>query len=133
MLPLNFLLYTAVSGIFLLVAFLGVVDFSGASDFAYNPLLSATLPLETQTVAAADSTGVRHQNALVPHTWLPDARRSLYPGFSFMGCYQVRNLWIAALWLRTISCCLVRLAPWLAAWAVVSVLFGVLTAITKQT
>jgi len=37
--------------------------------------------------------------------------------------------WIAALWLRTISC-LVRLAPWLA-WAVVSVLFGVLTAITQ--
>jgi len=79
---------TAVSGIFLLVAFLGVVDFSGASDFAYNPLLFSNVSRDTNPVAAADS--IRLSNALVPfHTWLPDARRSLYPGFSFIGgCYS---------------------------------------------
>jgi len=45
----KFLLYTAVSGIFSTGCLPGEwLTFSGASDFAYNPLLSATLPLETQ-------------------------------------------------------------------------------------
>jgi len=97
MLPLNFLLYTAVSGNFLLWSFLGVVDFSGASDFAYNPLLSATLPLETQTVAAADSTGVRVKTPwflFIPGCQMLTSKP--LPRFQFYwGVLLKLNLWIA--------------------------------------
>jgi len=88
----KFLLYTAVSGNFLLVAFLGVVDFSGASDFAYNPLLSATLPLETQILLLLPILlGFAVKTPLVPfHTWLPDAHVEASTPVSVLlaGCYS---------------------------------------------
>jgi len=87
----KFLLYTAVSGNFLLVAFLGVVDFSGASDFAYNPLLSATLPLETQILLLLPILLGSVKTPLVPfHTWLPDAHVEASTPVSVLlgGCYS---------------------------------------------
>ncbi|HEY9298903.1 MAG TPA: proton-conducting transporter membrane subunit, partial [Phormidium sp.] len=45
---IKFLLYTTVSGILLLAAFLSVVWLSGSSNFTYQPLRTHNLPIETQ-------------------------------------------------------------------------------------
>lgn len=72
---IKFLLYTTVSGILLLAAFLGVVWFSGSSSFAYEPLRTHSLPLGTQLLLLGTilvAFGIKIP--LVPlHTWLPDA------------------------------------------------------------
>jgi len=87
MLPLNFCSTRQFQN-FLLVAFLGVVDFSGASDFAYK-LLSATL-LETQILLLPILLGFAVKTPLVPfHTWLPDAHVEALPRFQFYWrCYS---------------------------------------------
>lgn len=73
----KFLLYTFVSGIALLVAFLLTFFFSGTGSFSLDALAApqSPYPLAFQTVALALITlGFGIKMPLVPlHTWLPDA------------------------------------------------------------
>lgn len=132
----KFLIYTAVSGIALLASFLGVVWFSGGNSFAYNPQLAAALPLGTQLLLLGGilvAFGIKIP--LVPfHTWLPDAHVEASTPISVLlagvllklGTYGLLRFGLALFpdaW--------ANLAPFLATWAVVSVLYGALSAIAQ--
>jgi NAD(P)H-quinone oxidoreductase subunit 4 len=71
----KFLIYTAISGILILAAFLGLTWLTGSKDFNYQPLLAQALPLGQQfLLLGAILIGFGIKIPLVPfHTWLPDA------------------------------------------------------------
>lgn len=132
----KFLIYTAVSGILLLASFLGLVWLSGASSFTLASLDTTSLPLATQLVllgALLLAFGIKIP--LVPlHTWLPDAHVEASTPISVL---------LAGVLLKLGTYGLLRFgmgllpqawevfAPWLATWAVVSVLYGASCAIAQ--
>ncbi len=133
----KFLIYTAVSGILILASFLGLIWLSGASSFAYDPSKTQALPLATQILLLlALLVGFGIKIPLVPfHTWLPDAHVEASTPVSVL---------LAGVLLKLGTYGLLRfgmglfpeawttLAPWLATWAVVSVLYGSFTAIAQK-
>jgi NAD(P)H-quinone oxidoreductase subunit 4 len=132
----KFLIYTALSGILILAAFLGLVWLSEANSFAYEDVRNAVLPLTAQLfLLGALLIGFGIKIPLVPfHTWLPDAHVEASTPISVL---------LAGVLLKLGTYGLLRfgwglfpeawnyLAPWLASWAVVSVLYGALTAIAQ--
>ncbi|MHC5614370.1 MAG: NADH-quinone oxidoreductase subunit M [Nostoc sp.] len=132
----KFLIYTAVSGILILASFLGMVWLSGSSNFALATLNATTLPLATQLLLLAGIlVGFGIKIPLVPfHTWLPDAHVEASTPISVL---------LAGVLLKLGSYGLLRfgmnllpeawayVAPWLATWAVVSVLYGASCAIAQ--
>ncbi len=70
----KYLLYTAFSGIFVLVAFLGIV-FLTTSSFDYETVQTQVLPFSKQLILLITLIiGFAIKTPLVPlHTWLPDA------------------------------------------------------------
>lgn len=132
----KFLIYTAVSGILILMAFLGLTWLSGASSFEYNPALSQTLPLATQiTLLGAILIGFGIKIPLFPlHTWLPDAHVEASTPISVLLAGVLLKLGTYGLLrfgLQLFPQAWAALAPGLAVWAVVSVLFGAFTAIAQ--
>jgi NAD(P)H-quinone oxidoreductase subunit 4 len=133
---MKFLIYTALSGIIILAAFLGLVWFSEADSFAYDALQGSKLPLTAQLILlGALLVGFGIKIPLAPfHTWLPDAHVEASTPISVL---------LAGVLLKLGTYGLLRfgwgllpdawafLAPWLASWAVVSVLYGSLTAIAQ--
>lgn len=133
---IKFLLYTTVSGILLLAAFLGVVWFSGSSSFAYEPLRTHNLPLGTQLLLLGTilvAFGIKIP--LVPlHTWLPDAHVEASTPISVLLAGVLLKLGTYGLLRFGLSLfpeAWQTLAPSLASWAVVSVLYGAFTAIAQ--
>ncbi|MFB2835883.1 NADH-quinone oxidoreductase subunit M [Floridanema evergladense] len=133
---IKFLLYTTVSGILLLAAFLGVVWFSGYTSFAYEPLRTHNLPLGTQLLllgAILVAFGIKIP--LVPlHTWLPDAHVEASTPISVLLAGVLLKLGTYGLLrfgLGLFPEAWQNLAPSLAIWAVVSVLYGAFTAIAQ--
>lgn len=132
----KFLIYTAISGILILAAFLGLTWLGGSDSFDYQPLLSQALPLGQQfLLLGAILVGFGIKIPLVPfHTWLPDAHVEASTPISVL---------LAGVLLKLGTYGLLRfglglfpeawavLAPWLATWAVVSVLYGALMAIAQ--
>ncbi|MBW4420573.1 MAG: NADH-quinone oxidoreductase subunit M [Myxacorys californica WJT36-NPBG1] len=132
----KFLIYTAISGILILMSFLGLVWLSGSNTFEYNPLMSQGLPLTAQIILLGGILiGFGIKIPLFPfHTWLPDAHVEASTPISVL---------LAGVLLKLGTYGLIRfglelfpqawsvLAPWLAGWAVVSVLFGAFTAIAQ--
>lgn len=133
----KFLLYTAVSGALMLAAFLATVWLTEHPDFAYTPALGQSLPLTGQIILLGVmlvAFGIKIP--LVPfHTWLPDtyvaastpvammlggvlAKLGTYGLFRF-GLGMFPDAWSV-------------LAPYLAVWASVSVLYGAVTAIAQK-
>ncbi len=133
----KFLIYTAVSGILILASFLGMVWLSGSSNFALATLNATTLPLATQLLLLGGILiGFGIKIPLVPfHTWLPDAHVEASTPISVL---------LAGVLLKLGTYGLLRfgmnllpeawnyLAPWLATWAVVSVLYGSSCAIAQS-
>jgi len=135
----KFLIYTAVSGILILSGFLGLTWLSGSSTFDYQPLLALaqTLPLAQQWLLLGILlVGFGIKIPLVPfHTWLPDAHVEASTPISVL---------LAGVLLKLGTYGLLRfglglfpeawtvLAPWLATWAVVSVLYGAFMAIAQK-
>lgn len=133
----KFLIYTATSGALILVGFLGLVWLTHASGFDYNSLMGQTLPMGLQLLLLGTLiVGFGIKIPLVPfHTWLPDtyvaasspvaillggvlAKLGTYGLFRFgMGLFP--DAWSL-------------LAPWLATWAAVSVLYGATVAIAQK-
>ncbi|MEO0852301.1 MAG: NADH-quinone oxidoreductase subunit M, partial [Cyanobacteria bacterium J06648_11] len=70
----KFLLYTAVSGILLLIACFGTFLLSGTSDFSYSSLIEADIPFRGQLLLSLVMlVGFGIKIPLIPlHTWLPD-------------------------------------------------------------
>lgn len=133
---MKFLIYTAISGLLILAAFFGLVFLSGATSFSYEPLLHHSLPLATQfLLLGAIVVGFGIKIPLVPfHTWLPDAHVEASTPISILlagvllklGTYGLLRFGLGlfpqawSIW-----------APWLAIWAVVSVLYGSFNAIAQ--
>ncbi|WP_009633975.1 NADH-quinone oxidoreductase subunit M [Synechocystis sp. PCC 7509] len=132
----KFLIYTAISGILILAAFLGLTWLSGRTDFNYQPLLSQVLPMSQQLILlGAIIIGFGIKIPLFPfHTWLPDAHVEASTPVSVLlagvllklGTYGILRFGLGLFpeaW--------TVLAPLMANWAVVSVLYGAFTAIAQ--
>ncbi|HEY9824790.1 MAG TPA: NADH-quinone oxidoreductase subunit M [Stenomitos sp.] len=132
----KFLIYTAISGIALLGSFLGLVWLSGADSFAYRPELAHALPLVQQLILLGGLLlGFGIKIPLVPlHTWLPDAHVEASTPVSVLLAGVLLKLGTYGLLrfgLGLFPDAWSAIAPWLACWAVVSVLYGALTAIAQ--
>lgn len=132
----KFLIYTALSGVLILSAFLGLVWLSGASSFDYSSSLAQGLPLAQQVpLLGALIVGFGIKVPIFPfHTWLPDAHVEASTPVSVLLAGVLLKLGTYGL----VRFCLglfptawLELAPWLAGWAVVSVLYGSLAAIAQ--
>jgi len=132
----KFLIYTAFSGILILGSFLGLVYLSGSGSFDYDPAMAQGLTLVQQTVLMGGLLiGFGIKIPLFPfHTWLPDAHVEASTPISVLlagvllklGTYGMLRFCMGLFpeaWLD--------LAPLLAWWAVVSVLYGSLAAIAQ--
>lgn len=132
----KFLIYTALSGILILASFLGLVWLSGSSSFDYSATMAHGLPWIQQTVLlAALLIGFGIKIPLFPlHTWLPDAHVQASTPISVLLAGVLLKLGTYGLFrfgVCTFSEVWVDLAPYLAWWAVVSVLYGSLAAIAQ--
>ena len=87
----KFLLYTALSGAFMLAGFLGVVWLSDAADFSYQAVLGHNLPMGWQLILLGVLlVAFAIKIPLVPfHTWLPDTYVSSSTPVAMMlgGCW----------------------------------------------
>jgi NAD(P)H-quinone oxidoreductase subunit 4 len=133
----KFLIYTALSGALILAAFLGLAWFGGSNSFTYNPTLAHTLPLSQQfLLLGALLLGFGIKMPLFPfHTWLPDAHVEASTPISVL---------LAGVLLKLATYGILRFcvglfpdawqvaAPWLAGWAIISVLYGALMAIAQK-
>ncbi len=133
----KFLIYTAISGILILASFFGLVLISGSSTFELEQLYATSLPLATQLLLLSGLLiGFGIKIPLVPfHTWLPDAHVEASTPISVL---------LAGVLLKLGTYGLLRfglglfpeawavVAPWLASWAVVSVLYGAFNAIAQK-
>jgi NAD(P)H-quinone oxidoreductase subunit 4 len=133
----KFLIYTALSGVFILGAFLGLTWLTGSSSFNYVPMLGHTLPLAQQLILlGAIVIGFGIKVPLVPfHTWLPDAHVEASTPISVL---------LAGVLLKLGTYGLIRFglelfpdawavyAPWLAWWAVISTIYGAAIAIAQN-
>ncbi|MFN6525841.1 NADH-quinone oxidoreductase subunit M [Nostoc sp. ChiSLP03a] len=133
----KFLIYTAVSGILLLASFLGMVWLSGSSNFALATLNATTLPLATQLLLLAGILiGFGIKIPLVPfHTWLPDAHVEASTPISVLLAGVLLKLGTYGLLrfgMNLLPEAWAYVAPWLAIWAVVSVLYGSSCAIAQS-
>ena len=132
----KFLIVTAVSGMLILGAFLGLALLSGSVDFAFNPILPGALPIGSQLLLmGALLIGFGIKIPLFPfHTWLPDAHTEASTPVSVLLAGVLLKLGTYGL----LRFCLGLFpeawqlaAPWLAGWAAVSVLYGSLAAIAQ--
>ena len=133
---MKFLLYTALSGILVLISFLGLVWFSGESTFAYDTLRSDTIPVGTQIILLIPLLiGLFIKIPIFPfHTWLPDAHVQASTPISVLlagvllklGTYGLLRFAVGFFrdgWLE--------LAPYLAVLAGISALYGAACAIAQ--
>lgn len=133
----KFLIYTALSGILILAAFLGLTWLSGTASFEYDVTRSQLLPLTTQLILLGTIlVGFGIKIPLVPfHTWLPDAHVEASTPISVLLAGVLLKLGTYGLLrfgLQLFPEAWAVLAPWLASWAVVSVLYGAFTAIAQK-
>jgi len=135
----KFLIYTAVSGIFILAAFLGTVWLTGSPGFGYEVLRSQShlLPLGTQVLLLLGLlVGFGIKIPFFPfHTWLPDAHVEASTPVSVLlagillklGTYGLLRFGLGLFldgWLY--------LAPWMATLAAISALYGASCAIAQK-
>ena len=132
----KFLIYTALSGVFILGAFLGLVWLTGSTSFDYTPFLGSTLPLFQQLILLGGIIiGFGIKIPLVPlHTWLPDAHVEASTPVSVLLAGVLLKL--GTYGLVRFGLCLFPeawavVAPWLAWWAVVSAIYGSAIAIAQ--
>ena len=132
----KFLIYTAFSGALILAAFLGLALLSETGSFDYDPSLVQGLTMFQQTLLMGFLLiGFGIKIPLVPfHTWLPDAHVEASTPLSVLlagvllklGTYGMLRFCVGLFpdaW--------IKVAPLLAWWAVVSVLYGSLAAIAQ--
>ena len=133
----KFLIYTALSGALILGAFLGVAWLGGATTFNYDPTLAQSLTLVQQGILlGAILIGFGIKIPLFPfHTWLPDAHVEASTPVSVLLAGVLLKLGTYGLirfGLQLFPDAWAAFAPWLASWAVVSVLYGSFAAIAQN-
>jgi NAD(P)H-quinone oxidoreductase subunit 4 len=132
----KFLIFTAVSGMLILGAFLGLSLLTGTVDFSLTPVLSERLAMGSQLwLLGAILIGFGIKIPLVPlHNWLPDAHTQASTPVSVLLAGVLLKLGTYGLLrfgLQLFPEAWARLAPALAIWAAVSVLYGSLAAIAQ--
>lgn len=133
---MKFLIYTAISGILLLAGFFGLALLSGVGSFDYAQLLNHGLPMTTQIVLLITLLiGFGIKIPVVPvHTWLPDAHVEAPTQASVLlagvllklGTYGIMRFGLGLFpeaWQV--------LAPAIATFAVINVLYGSFVAIAQ--
>jgi NAD(P)H-quinone oxidoreductase subunit 4 len=133
----KFLLYTALSGAFILAGFLGTVWLAGEADFTYHAVMGHELPMVWQYLLLGSLLiGFGIKIPLVPlHTWLPDTYVSASTPVAMMLGGVVAKLGTYGLFrfgLGLFPDAWAQFAPYLAVWAAVSVLYGAITAIAQK-
>ena len=132
----KFLIVTAVSGVLILAAFLGLAFVTGTMDFSLRPILSGELSMVSQLILmGALLIGFGIKIPLFPfHTWLPDAHTEASTPVSVLLAGVLLKLGTYGL----LRFCLGLFpeawhvaSPWLAGWAAISVLYGSLAAIAQ--
>jgi NAD(P)H-quinone oxidoreductase subunit 4 len=132
----KFLIYTALSGILLLAAFLGLAWLTESSTFDLPLMHPQSLPLGTQVVLLVTLLiGLGIKVPVVPfHTWLPDAHVEASTPVSVLlagillklGTYGILRFGV-----QLFPEAWVTVAPYLAWLAVVGVLYGAVIAISQ--
>ncbi|MEB3195174.1 MAG: NADH-quinone oxidoreductase subunit M [Cyanobacteriota bacterium] len=133
----KFLIFTAISGFLILATFLALAVLRGAADFSFLPVDSTQLGMTSQLVLLAMLlVGFGIKIPLVPfHSWLPDAHTQASTPVSVLlagvllklGTYGMLRFGLGLFpeaW--------AVMAPWLAIWAAISVLYGSLAAIAQR-
>src|SRR4028119_899807 len=134
---MKFLIYTAVSGLLVLAAFLGVAWLSGSLNFDYSAITTQVLPRNVQLILLTIlQIGLGIKIPLVPlHTWLPDAYVEASPATAILlggilaklGTYGLVRFGLQ-MFPETWSI----IAPGLAVIGTVSVMYGALSAIAQK-
>ena len=132
----KFLIYTALSGVFILGAFLGLTWLTGSTSFNYTAALGNTLPIAQQLILlGAIVIGFGIKIPLVPfHTWLPDAHVEASTPISVLLAGVLLKLGTYGLLrfgLGLFPDAWAVFAPWLAWWAVLSTIYGSAIAIAQ--
>jgi NAD(P)H-quinone oxidoreductase subunit 4 len=134
---IKFLLYTAVSGILVLAAFLGTAWLSHSPSFDYSDINTQALPLSTQLILLIVLlVGFAIKIPLVPlHTWLPDAYvESSTPVVIMLGgiLAKLGAYGLVRFGLQMLPDAWAIIAPSLAIIGTFSVLYGALSAIAQK-
>jgi NAD(P)H-quinone oxidoreductase subunit 4 len=134
---IKFLIYTAVSGALILAGFLGLVWLTDASSFSYQSVLGQSLPIGLQLILLGLLTvGFGIKIPLVPfHTWLPDTYVAASPPIALLLGGVLAKLGTYGLFrfgLQLFPQAWAILAPYLATWAAISILYGALAAIAQK-
>lgn len=134
---MKFLIYTAVSGVLILVGFLGLTWLSGASSFDYGAITTQDLPLKAQLVLLTILLiGFAIKTPLIPlHTWLPDAYVEASPPVAILlgGILaKLGTYGIVRFGLQLFPETWALVSPGVAIAGVVTVVYGSLTAISQK-
>jgi len=134
---MKFLIYTAVSGFLVLISFLGLVWLSGESTFAFEPLKSHSLTVNSQLLLLIPLLiGLFIKIPIFPfHTWLPDAHVEASTPVSVLLAGVLLKLGTYGLLRFGVGFFLdawVTMAPYLAFLAGISALYGATCAIAQK-
>ena len=132
----KFLIFTAISGMLILGAFLGLALLTGSADFSLTPVSSERLAMGGQLwLLGALLIGFGIKIPLVPlHNWLPDAHTQASTPVSVLLAGVLLKLGTYGMLrfgLQLFPEAWAMLAPLLAIWAAISVLYGSLAAIAQ--
>jgi NAD(P)H-quinone oxidoreductase subunit 4 len=134
---IKFLLYTAVSGLLVLAAFLGIGFLNGATSFDYDTITTQGLSLNTQLILLTVLlVGFGIKIPLVPlHTWLPDAYTEASSAVTILLGGILAKLGTYGLirfGLQIFPDAWAIVAPGLAIIGTISVIYGALSAIAQK-
>jgi NAD(P)H-quinone oxidoreductase subunit 4 len=135
---MKFLIYTAISGLLILLGFFGIAWLSGANGFDYDTNLKAisSIPLSTQIILLSILVvGFGIKTPLVPlHTWLPDVYVESSPTVAILlggVLAKLGTYGLVRFGLQLLPDAWHALSPILGIIGTVSVLYGALTAIAQ--
>jgi NAD(P)H-quinone oxidoreductase subunit 4 len=136
---IKFLLFTAISGIFILAGFLALAWINPAKQglFDYQTLRSLSLPLTTQVILLLLLlVGFSIKAPFVPfHTWLPDTYvETSTPGVMILGgvVAKLGTYGLFRFCLGLFPDAWSALSPWIALWAGLGILYGAVIAIAQK-
>lgn len=134
---MKFLIYTFISGFFILASFLGLVWLSGEATFAFEPLKSHSIAVSSQILLLIPLLiGFFIKIPIFPfHTWLPDAHVEASTPVSVLLAGVLLKLGTYGLLRFGVGFFLdgwVTIAPYLAYLASISALYGASCAIAQK-
>ncbi|MEY3825409.1 MAG: dehydrogenase subunit 4 [Cyanobacteriota bacterium] len=134
---IKFLLYTALSGLLVLAAFLGIGFLSGSANFDYQTLTTQSFGIKAQLILLTLLlVGFGIKIPLVPlHTWLPDAYTEASPAAAILLGGILAKLGTYGLirfGLQLFPEAWAIIAPGLAVIGTITVLYGALSAIAQK-